>query len=123
MIQISPEQNVYNKLYDLCVGLGYDTYEFVPAYEVDYPFVALGLQLSQNVREHKDFYNKDTQIEVHVFHNSWMQRGTLTSMMANIEKAIVREFGIEGENITQQIQGDPDNADIMHGIIEPDIRI
>lgn len=122
MVNIAPEQIVYNKLYDLCVGLGYDVYESVPMHEVKYPFVALGVQMSQNIRDNKEDYDKNTQVQIHVFHDSWMRRGTLTTMMHGIERAIVREFGIRGEDITQQIMGDPTNADIIHGILEPNIQ-
>lgn len=122
MIDISPEQTIYNRLYDLCTNLGYDVYEYIPN-EVEYPLVILGEQFSQNVRVHKDFYNKDTQITIHVWHNNWRRRGTLLEMMRQIELAIVREFDVDGELITSQVIGEPDNAELLHGIIETNIRI
>lgn len=122
MIDISPEQTIYNRLYDLCTNLGYDVYEYIPN-EVEYPLVILGEQFSQNVRVHKDFYNKDTQITIHVWHNNWRRRGTLLEMMRQIELAIVREFDVDDELITSQVIGEPDNAELLHGIIETNIRI
>ena len=122
MIDISPEQTIYNRLYDLCTNLGYDVYEYIPN-EVEYPLVILGEQFSQNVRVHKDFYNKDTQITIHVWHNNWRRRGTLLEMMRQIELAIVREFDVDGELITSQVIGEPDNAELLHGSSETNIRI
>lgn len=120
---MSPEQTIFNKMYDICIGLGYDTYEYKPMDEVDYPFVFLGEQFSENVRVHKDFYNKDNQISVHIFHNSPYARFEVNQMKHQIEKAIIEEFGIDGEDITYRLLGEPNDADLLHGIIEPNIRI
>ena len=124
MIQISPEQRIYatlRKLIDL--ELGYSVFDYVPD-NVGYPFVVLGEQFSQPFREHKDGRNKYVQTTVHVWHNDWRQRRTLSNMMHNIELAIIREFGVDGEDISVQML--PDNStgsDLYHGILETDIKI
>lgn len=124
MIQISPEQEVYSEIRRLCdVDLGYSVYDYRPDSGTEYPFIVLGDQTSQNIREHKDFYNKDTQLTIHFWHNEWHQRGTLTTMMNKVEKAIIQKFGVKGEDITTEIRGDPEDNSLMRGILETDIRL
>ena len=124
MIHISPEQKVYGQIRKACeLELGYLVYEHVPG-DTDYPYVLLGEQFSQNIRTNKDKRNKDVQTTVHVWHNNPKQRGTVSSMLREIELAIIREYGVDGEDIAIQIM--PDNStgsDLFHGILETDIRI
>ena len=114
---------MYSKLRRICDELGYLVYEHVPG-DTDYPYVLLGEQFSQNVRTNKDRRNKDVQTTVHVWHNNPKQRGTVSAMLREIELAIIREYGVDGEDISTQIL--PDNStgsDLLHGILETDIRI
>ena len=103
--------------------LGYLVYDHVPE-ETKYPYVLLGEQFSQPFREHKDGRNKYVQTTVHVWHNDKRKRGTVSSMMQQIELAIIRHYGVDGEDISTQIL--PDNStgsDLWHGILETDIKI
>lgn len=124
MIQISPEQRIYTELRkNIDLELGYSVYDYLPQ-AAKYPFVVLGEQFSQNVRTNKSKRNKDVQTTVHVWHNDWKKRGTLSDMMSEIELSIIREYGVDGEDISTQIL--PDNStgsDLLHGILETDIRI
>lgn len=123
-MRISPEQRIYTELRKIIdLELGYSVYDYLPD-SAEYPFVVLGEQFSQPTREHKDYRNKNVQTTVHVWHNDWRQRGTLSSMMREIELAIIRAFGVDGEDISIRIL--PDNStgsDLLHGILETDIRI
>ena len=124
MIQISPEQKIYTQIRRICDELRYSTYDYVPDDNVEYPFVVLGEQFSQNIREHKSYLNKRTQVTVHFWHNDWRKRGSLTKMMRDVELGIINEFKVNGEDISTQIL--PDNStgsDLYHGILETDIRI
>lgn len=124
MIQISPEQKIYTKIRGLIEGLGYVVYDYLPPENIKAPFIVLGEQFSQNVREHKDYLNKRTQITVHFWHNDWRKRGSLTKMMREVELGIISEFKVNGEDISTQIL--PDNStgsNLYHGILETDIRI
>ena len=125
MIHISPEQKVYTQLrYAVEEELGYSVYSYLPDSKAEYPFVVLGEQFSQSVRTNKDRRNKDVQTTIHVWHNDWRQRGTVSKMLREIELAIIREYGVDGEDIAIQIN--PDNStgsDLLHGILETDIRI
>ena len=124
MIQISPEQKIYTKIRKICKELGYSTYDYLPDSKAGFPFIVLGEQFSQNFREHKDYYNKQTQITVHFWHNDWRKRGSLTKMMRDVELGIMNEFKVNGEDISTQML--PDNStgsDLWHGILETDIKI
>lgn len=124
MIHISPEQKVFTQLRKIIeLELGYSVYDYTPK-SAEYPFVLLGESFSQNIRLHKESTNKDIQTTIHVWHNDWKQRGTVSKMMREIELSIIREFGVQGENIATQIL--PDNStgsNLLHGILETDIRI
>ena len=115
---------MYTKLRRICDELGYTVYDYVADSEAEFPFVVLGEQFSQTVREHKEFTTKDVQTTIHVWHNDWRQRGTVTKMLREIELSIVREFGIDGEDISTQIlPDDTTGTALYHGILETDIRI
>lgn len=122
---MSPQQGVYNQIRKLCVELygENNVFDKVPG-EVPYPFIQLGDQTSQNIREHKDYIDKNTQIIVNVWHNDWDQRGELTHMMYEIEEAIIEEFGARGELIVSSIlPDDSTNTLLLHGILDLSIRI
>ena len=124
MIQISPEQKIYTQIRRICDELGYSVYDYLPDSKAEFPFIVLGEQFSQNFREHKDYHNKRTQITVHFWHNDWRKRGTLTKIMRDVELGIIREFKVNGEDVSVQVL--PDNStggDLWHGILETDIKI
>ena len=124
MIQISPEQRIYTTIRRICDKLGYSVYDYLPDSKAEFPFIVLGEQFSQNIREHKSYLNKQTQITVHFWHNDWRKRGSLTKMMHNVELGIMNEFKVNGEDISTQML--PDNStgsNLYHGILETDIRI
>ncbi len=123
---MSPEQKVFTKLRRICVDLfgASNVYDYLPDKEVNYPFVFIGEQFSQTYREHKDGRNKNTQTTIHVWHDDHRKRGSLSGMIQSIEKAIVEEFGTDGENYSSQIIVDnTTSVPLMHGIIEPNIKI
>ena len=123
---MSPEQKVFTRLRRLCVDLfeAGNVYDYLPPADVEYPFVFVGEQFAQTYREHKDGRNKDTQITIHVWHNDYRKRGELSKMIYQIEDAIVKEFGVNGENYSSQIIVDnTTSVPLMHGIIEPNIKI
>jgi len=118
---MSPDQQIYSRVYSLILGLGYDTYSYLPG-DVVYPFVHIGEQFKQNERLHKDRLNAQTQLTVHVWGNDWRRRGDITKMMYAIERAIVKEFGVRGEDIsTQLITDNSTNTPLMHGIVDINI--
>ena len=123
MIKISPEQRAYKRIRKLCEDLDYNVYDRVPD-DATFPFVIIGEQFSQRVRDHKEHTVKDVQTTIHIWHNDWKQRGTVSRMIRELEIEIMREFGVEGEDIsTQIILDNTTGTDMYHGIVEPDIRM
>lgn len=119
---MTPEQKIFTKIRMLCVDLGYDVYDYLPG-DVDYPFVFIGEQFKQDERINKDKLNKSTQVTVHLYHNNYRQRGTFTTMMNNIERAIRSEYRHCGELIDTQILFDNStNTPLLHGILETNIN-
>lgn len=107
----------------LCVDLGYDTYDYLPDSRVKYPFVFVGEQFKQNERNHKDSLNGKTQVTVHVWHNSPRRRGTTARMMANIEKAILTEYGHNATAVnTWMLIDSSTGSDLLHGVLEVEIK-
>lgn len=123
MIKISPQEQIWINLRTLSAGLGYVTYDYLPDERASYPFVFIGEQFKQDVREHKDYLNGQTQVTVHVWHNDWKQRGTVMDMMAEIEQK-VREryrFNVLGVD-TQVLTDNSTGSDLLHGILEVEIK-
>lgn len=119
---MSPDQQIFNRVYALIMGLGYDVYSYIPADGTTYPFVHIGEQFKQQEQTNKDTLDKQTQITVHVWGNDWRRRGDITQMMYAIEQAVIREFGVRGEVIsTQMLTDNTTNTPLMHGIIDLDI--
>lgn len=119
---MSPEQQLFNRVYSLILGLGYDAYSYLPG-DVAYPFVHIGEQFKQHERTNKDRLDTQSQLTVHVWGNDWRRRGDITSMMYAIEQAIVKEFGVRAELIsTQMLTDNSTNTPLMHGLIELDIN-
>lgn len=121
---MSPEQRVYTKIRKIIEDKGYDVYDFLPSRDVSYPFVVLGNQFIQNIKRHKYYTNKHTQPTIHFWINDPGKRGTLTKMMSEIEIEIIKEFELVSDEINSQvIQDNSTRVMLLHGILEPNIRI
>lgn len=122
---ISPEQRIFTDIRRLCVQLfGRDNvYDYNPPEGTEYPFVRIGEQFKQNIRVHKNDLNGDTQLTLHIWHDSTRRRGTLTSMMNDIEVALISHYGVEGEEITSRVIEDNTTAvTLLHGVLEINIK-
>ena len=124
MIQISPEQKIYTQIRKICDELGYSVYDYQADSQAEFPFVILGEQFSQPFREHKDGRSKQVQTTIHVWHNDWRKRGTVSQIMREIELKVIDRFGVPAENINMQIiADDTTGSNLWHGILETDIKI
>lgn len=127
MVTISPEQEIYNAIYDLCENLGYDVYEERPDDSATYPFVDLGEQFDQKNITNKDRLFGNTQVTVHVWHKSG-KGGTWKEMISNIEREVWRlkstpRFSLRINSVNKQYLDDKTtNSTLLHGIVEADIR-
>lgn len=127
MVNISPEQEVYNAIYDICGNLGYDVYEERPDDSATYPFVDLGEQFDQKTPTNKDRLFGNTQVTIHVWHTA-RKRGTFTEMIGNIEHEVWKlkstpRFSLRINSVNKQFLTDnTTNVTLLHGVIEADIR-
>lgn len=123
MIQISPQQRIWIDVRMLSENLGYDTHDYLPGSRADYPFVFIGEQFKQDIREHKDYLNGQTQVTAHVWHNSPRKRGTVMKMMSNIEQAVREKYRFDVQNVnTQMFIDNSTESDLLHGVLEIDIK-
>lgn len=123
-----PKHIIWLEIKAISERLGYDTYDYLPGEEAAYPFVFIGEQFKQSNADSKESRENATQVTVHVYHDDPSQRGTLTSMMEQIEMRVWPLKNINGLPVDVEGTDDqviPDNttgADLMHGILEIDIN-
>lgn len=123
MIEISPQQRIWIDVRMLSVSLGYDTYDYLPDSQADYPFVFIGESFKQDIRRHKDYLNGQTQVTVHVWHNDWKQRGTVMQMMTNIEQAVREKYHMNVQGVdTQVLTDNSTGSNLLHGVLEINIK-
>lgn len=104
----------------ICVSLfgEENVYDYLPG-DVPMPFVFIGEQFKQNDRIQKDYLNGVTQVTVHVWHNDYKKRGTLSNMMYQIEQAVQAKYKSRADDAnTQIIIDNTTGADLLHGIVE-----
>lgn len=118
---MTPQQDVYNMVYDVCDELG-TVYEKVPALDVPYPFIIMvGTQVLPNQNKSARFAEVYQRLRFYATDN---QRGTLSELMTNVELACARKtesanYRVRLLNIDMRI--DPErfeNVDLYHGKME-----
>src|SRR5690625_629730 len=108
---MSPQQQIFNEVYKVCLSLGYKTYDYLPADEVAYPFVYVGEQFDQDTATKSIIYG-NVQQRIHLYHD-YKKRGDMSQMMNNIKRELrklkhTKNFYITVRNINTQIL--PDNT-------------
>ena len=74
-------------------------------------------------RLQKDYLNGRTQVTVHVWHDDYKKRGTLSTMLGNIEQSVRDKYKsnlIEAN--TQILSDNSTGASLLHGIVEFNIK-
>lgn len=100
----------------------YTTYDYIPK-DVKMPFVFIGEQFNQMDRLQKDYLNGRTQVTVHVWHDDYKKRGTLSTMLGNIEQAVRNKYKANLVEANTQILADNSTGvDLLHGIVEFNIK-
>lgn len=121
----SPQQIIYDALFQISLSLGYRTYPFLPAKETSYPFVYVGEQFD-NDRNTKSIVYGDVMTRLHIYHD-YRKRSELTGMMDNLKHEIrklkrAEGFAINVKRINAQTVLDTTAPDALyHGIVEVDI--
>lgn len=118
----SPQQAIYDALFQVSLSLGYSTYPFLPAKDATYPFVYVGEQFD-NDRNTKTLVYGDVTTRLHLYHD-YRKRSELTGMMDNLKHEIRKlryadGFSLNIKRINAQTLLDTSTPDpLYHGIIE-----
>lgn len=122
---ISPYARIWIDIRTECVKLfGTDNvFDYLPGKDTKYPFVFVGEQYKQNDRVHKDHLNGLTQVTVHFWHNDHRKRGSLLSMMYDLEEIIQQKYKSNLVGVNTEILSDNSTGKIlMHGTFEVNIK-
>ena len=105
---------------------GYAVYDgALPPEDTAYPFIYLG-NFQQTDKEHKNAITGTVFPMIHVWHNNWDQRGTVSKMLLDI-KTICRtlehttNFAWLVRNVNSRILADyTTKTPLLHGVVEAD---
>ena len=121
---MDPQQELFSELMERVRERGYGVYDGeLPPKNTPYPFVYIGdSQESDDI--HKSGMTGEIYQEVHVWHNSTEQRGTVSSMLLDIKRVASRlqkskNYSFMLDHIEQNIL--PDNTTdtpLLHGYLE-----
>lgn len=118
----SPQQQIFDAVFKVCKTLGYDTYDYLPANQVKYPFVFIGEEFDSD-QANKSTVTGRVHQTIHIY-NDYRKRGDTTTMMDNIKRELrklkhTRNFYINLRNINSKTLPDNSTAQaLIHGIVE-----
>lgn len=121
----SPQQAIYDALFEVSLSLKYRTFPFLPAKEASYPFVYVGEQYDTDKNTKSMIYG-DVVTRLHIYHD-YRKRSELTDMMDNLKSEIRKMKRAEGfalriKRINSQTLLDTSTGDsLYHGIVEVEI--
>lgn len=85
---MNPDQEIYDKLFELSQGLGYETFDYLPAEEEGYPFVYIG-QTQELPQGNKFAYTGEMNVTLHVY-GEMTNRKLVSDMKGNLLNEIKR---------------------------------
>lgn len=121
----SPQQAIYDAIFQTSLSLGYKTYPYLPAKDAAYPFVYVGEQFD-NDRNTKSAIYGDVIQRIHIYHD-YRKRSELTGMMDSLKREVRKlrradGFALNIKRINGQALIDTSATDpLYHGIVEVNI--
>lgn len=85
---MNPDQELYDKLFELSQGLGYKTFDYLPAEEEGYPFVYIG-QTQELPQGNKFAYTGEMNVTLHVY-GEMTNRKLVSDVKGNLLREIKR---------------------------------
>ncbi len=85
---MNPDQELYDKLFELSQGLEYKTFDYLPAEEESYPFVYIG-QTQELPQGNKFAYTGEMNVTLHVY-GEMTNRKLVSDMKGNLLREIKR---------------------------------
>lgn len=122
----SPQQQIFDACFKTSQALGYRTFDYLPAKDVEYPFVFVGEQFDQDKATKTIIYGR-VQQRIHIYHD-YKKRGELTTMIDSIKHELrklkhTKNFYISVKNIESRTLPDNSTAQaLLHGVIEVDFQ-
>lgn len=119
---MSPQLQIYNAIYAISSNRGYDTFDYLPANKVDYPFVFVGEQSDQDLLTKTVVYGR-VQQTIHIY-GTIRQRRQVATMIDQIRHDCrlltkTTNFNITLIGANGQIMNDNSAAEpLLHGILE-----
>lgn len=119
---LPPQQQIFNKVFEVCLSLGFSTFDYLPAEGEKYPFVFVGEQTDVD-RANKSTVTGLVMQTIH-FYGDYRKRGDLSVMMNDLRRELrkvkhTKNFYINVKNINARTL--PDNTAarrLTHGIVE-----
>lgn len=123
---VDAQQELFTAFKIALEAKGYAVYDgALPPENTPYPFIYLG-QFQQTDTERKNAITGTVYPMIHVWHNNWDQRGTVSKMLLDIKtvcRTIERttNFAWVMRNINSRILADnTTKTPLLHGVIEAD---
>lgn len=123
MIDIkSPQQQIYDAVFLIAHQLGYSVYDYLPADEVDYPFIYIGEYINDDTQNKSTVTGVMTQT-MHVYHTVRGRR-ELTTMINNIKNECMKlkhteNFYVSYRRSNEQVLTEIESGEpLLHGILE-----
>lgn len=122
----SPQQQVFDEIFKISLGLGYRTFDYLPAKDEEYPFVFLGEQFDQDIETKTAVYGL-VQQTIHIW-GDYRNRRQVTDMMNSLKYEIRRLKHTDNFYITctslrsQTMIDDSTGQPLLHGIMEVEFR-
>lgn len=122
MIQLSPQQQIFNAVFKTCLKLGYRTFDYLPSKDTQMPFVFVGEQFGTD-RANKSTVTGLVTQTIHIY-NDYRKRGDTSTMMDDIKRELRKlrnttNFYISIKNINSRTLLDTSTPQtLVHGIIE-----
>lgn len=126
IVRMSPQLQIFNEVFKVCLALGYDTYDYLPAKDAKYPFVFIGEQFDQDRATKSIIYGR-VQQRIHIYHD-YKKRRELSTMMDSIKRELrklkhTENFYVSVKNIESRTLPDNSTAQaLLHGVIEVDFQ-
>lgn len=125
---MDPQQELFSKIKIELENKGYDVYDgALPQNDTPYPFVYLG-DMQQIDDANKSAVFGNVYQAIHVWHNNYNQRGTVSSMLLDIKQVCrmidkTNNFEWMILNINQRIISDTTTkTPLLHGILELEFK-
>ena len=125
-LYIDPQQELFSRLKVELETRGYAVYDgALPPENTPYPFIYLG-DFQQTDNALKNAVTGSVFPTIHVWHNNYKQRGTVSAMLLDIKAVCFSidhtpHFSWMARNATQRIFSDTTTkAPLLHGVLEPE---